>query len=206
MNLIKNPLITALQSRFACKAFDPEKKLSEAEINTILESGRLAPSSFGLEPTRVIYSTDAEKNAQLKEICMNQSQVAQSPFVCVLVVKTQDMKPNSPYIRSEFERNMRDPKLVETYLNIYSGFSAKLDLASWLPKQAYLVGANMLSCAAYLGIDSCPIEGFDVEKMQEFLALDGENACLVLAFGHRESEPRYRTGRVDFNEFAKQLL
>ncbi len=212
---MSNDFIKAMKYRFACKSFDANKKISTEDKNVILEAGLLSPSSFGLEPTRLIISENAQTKQKLREICWGQKQLEESALAVILSVKIEDMKSGSSYVSSQFERNVSgDAAKLKFYLETYAGFQKtycndKNALYAWCAHQAYLMAGNMMSVAAFIGIDSCAIESFEKSKMDEFLAQEfgvkGQETALVLTFGYRASEPKYKSNRISLNDFVKAI-
>lgn len=217
----KQEILKAYQFRHATKEFDPEKKISDEDFQFILETGRLSPSSFGFEPWRFVVIQDPQLREQLKPVSWGaQKQLpTASHFVVMLARTADDMMYGSDYI----EHIMKDvKKLPEEAYEAISGFyktfiesDFKLlgndrAMFDWAAKQVYIALGNMMTAAAQIGIDSCPIEGFDQEKVQGILnkegVLDGGNfeVAVMVGFGYRVNEPRPKV-RQDMNEVVKWI-
>ncbi|MCG8428482.1 MAG: nitroreductase family protein, partial [Chromatiales bacterium] len=80
-----NPVFEALQFRHACKKFDAEKKIPSDQLNSILECGRLSPSSFGMEPWRFLVIQNPELRKALRKACWDQAQITDSSDVVVIL-------------------------------------------------------------------------------------------------------------------------
>ncbi len=203
---MKNKFIEAMKFRHATKEFDSTKKISEEDFNTILEIGTLSPSSFGFEPWKFVVIQNEDLRKKLKEFSWGAqgTLLTASHFVIILARKKKGMIYNSDYIK----HMMNDvKKLPQDVQKMYSGFYEqfqKVDfdllnddryLFDWATKQNYIALANMMTGAAYMGIDSCPTEGFDAKKTEEFLKnelnIDTEEfgASVMLPFGYRKVEP-----------------
>jgi len=105
-----------------------------------------------------------------------------------------------------FARRDLTPEKTAIYVELYSNFlfdmmSDNTKLYEWSAKQTYIAATNMMSAAATLGIDSCPIEGFEKEKVEEILSLDTKafQVSLILPFGYRIN-PQPSQIRVPFDE------
>ena len=218
--LENNDFLEAMRFRHACKVFDTNKKISQEHLDIIIESGRLTPSSFGLEPTRLLILRDKDIRQNLKPLCWDQAQITDCSEVVVYLSKIADMAHTSNYATQMFERKVGGSKPEEVRAKLkaykderYAGFLAKngyVDSSSiyhWSAKQAYLMASSMMNCAAYLGIDSCAIEGFDKDDVEAFLGLDRakEQVALLICFGYRVSPPKHKAPRIAFNEFATIL-
>lgn len=202
-----NKFIEAMKFRHATKEFDSSKKISEKDFNTILEYGILSPSSFGFEPWKFIVIQNEELRAKLKEFTWGAQGTlpTASHFVIVLARKVNGMKYDSKYIKHMMEDVKELPKDVQ---EVYSGFYEKFQkedfnllqsdrtMFDWASKQTYIAIANMMTGAAYMGIDSCPTEGFDATLTEKFLeeelGIDTNEfgASVMLPFGYRKDEPK----------------
>ncbi|OCA97767.1 NAD(P)H-dependent oxidoreductase [Clostridium beijerinckii] len=210
MNNKNKEIIDAFQFRHACKQFDPTKTVSEEDFNTILEAGRLSPSSFGFEPWKFLVI----QNKSLKEKLFPVSWGAQnsfngaSRFVILLARKKVDTIYNSEYITkimSEVQNlpedvaNQRKSAFESFEKNDFNLLESDRAIFDWASKQTYIALANMLTAAAFLQIDSCPIEGFNIEKVEEILKnegiLDTEHfgVSVMASFGYRAKEPHEKT-------------
>jgi nitroreductase len=200
----KNELLEAHKFRYACKAFDTEKKISQEDFEFILETGRLSPSSFGWEPWKFIVVQNIELREKLKEFTWGaQTQLpTASHFVLLLARKSVDTKAESAYIRYMAKEVQKLPEdIVSMKTDFYKNFQENdFDLTDdrklfdWASKQLYIPLGNMMTAAAHIGIDSCPMEGFNIEKVEALLAnegiLDTEQFGLtaMVAFGYRSPE------------------
>ncbi len=218
---LKEQIIKAYNFRHATKQFDPNKKISEDDFKFILETGRLSPSSFGTEPWRFV----VVQNQELREKIKNASWGAfgklpeASHFVLFLARTKMDLIYNSDYFRNHFINVKQMPEEhMSRYLGRIEEFQKSdfklLDgdrpLFDWACKQTYIALGNMMTAAAQIGIDSCPIEGFDIEKMNQLLNEEGitENGhfglSVMAAFGYRVNEPSLKTRRP-FEDVVKWI-
>lgn len=190
----------------ACKAFDESKKIPEEQLLEILEAGRLTPSSFGLEHTRMLVISNQELKEAMMPFCWNQKQFPTSSEVVVLKSLVQDIIAPSEYIQKSMQERGLDERFMQRLQAFQeANFKERADFESWSMKQAYLVASSMVNCAAFMGIDSCYIEGFEREKLEEFFKIDTqkERIALILTFGYRakEQKPKYRKPLQDLVEF-----
>lgn len=190
----------------ACKAFDESKKISEEQLLEILEAGRLTPSSFGLEHTRMLVISNQELKEAMMPFCWNQKQFPTSSEVVVLKSLVSDIIAPSEYIQKSMQERGLDERFMQRLQAFQeANFKERADFESWSMKQAYLVASSMVNCAAFMGIDSCYIEGFEREKLEEFFKIDTqkERIALILTFGYRtkEQKPKHRKPLQDLVEF-----
>lgn len=183
----------AMQFRHACKRFR-EEKIPEKAFDQILEFGRMSPSSFGMEPWRFIVIEDAVLKAQLRPLCWDQPQITECSHLLVITADNECVLPGSEYVKKMFERRGLPPEGLARYLEVYKNhmspqFHNREAIEAWTHKQCYISAANMVTGAASLGIDSCPIEGFEKARVEKVLELaSSRSVALIVAFGFRLNE------------------
>ncbi len=182
----------ALDFRHACKVFDENKKISDEEMNFILDAGRKSPSSFGMELWKFLIITNEELKAKIRPLCWNQKQITTCSHLVVILCHIDGARVGAGLVEQRVKRGGRDEDRQKQYLDLYGGFlketlSTDEKTYAWSSKQTYLAAQNMMMAAAVMGIDSCPIEGFDKQKVEEVLGLESKKMqlALVLPFGYR---------------------
>ena len=206
-NISKKDIIDAFNFRHATKEFDVNQKLSDEDINFILQVANLSPSSFGFEPWHFIVVQDKELRELLKPVAWGAPLKLDtaSHFVLGLSMKAPLTKWDSKYIMHMMKEVKQFPEdVVEMYSKFYREFQERdfdLDtdkkLFDWASKQCYIALGNMMTAAALNGIDSCPIEGFHQEKAEALLrdkfGVDTEKYGLsyMVAFGYRKEAPAH---------------
>ncbi|CAM1347003.1 NAD(P)H-dependent oxidoreductase [Tenacibaculum insulae] len=207
----KQEILAAYNYRHACKLFDTSKTVSDADMEFILKTGLLSPSSFGFEPWHFVVVQNKTLRTKLKESAWGATAKLDtaSHFVLGLTMKSPLTKYDSKYI-GDFMKNVQElpENVVEGKGKMYQEFQqSDFDLTDdrklfdWAAKQCYIPLANMMTSAAMIGIDSCPIEGFNQqisEKIiQEDLGIDTQlyGLSYMVAFGYRVNEPRAKTRR-----------
>lgn len=199
--IAKDDILAAFNFRHACKTFDPAKKIGDADFNLILETGRLSPSSFGFEPWRFVVIQDPALREALKAtVWGGQGQLPTASHVVAILCHKGGMRFDSEHIRHMMVdiqklpedkvamKSERYRKFQESDFKLMESPRAMFD---WACKQAYIALGNMMTSAALIGIDSCPIEGYDVAATEAALAgagvLDTEKfgLAVMVAFGYR---------------------
>lgn len=205
-----NAVLQALKFRHACKNFDPQRSIPEEELKTILECGRLSPSSFGMEPWKFLVISDPDLRQRLRPACWDQPQITDSSQVVVILAKPELVRPDTSYIKQKFARRKMPPEMEQGYIARYkSHMEAEVEplmsYYAWSSKQCYIALANMMTAAAAAGIDSCPIEGFEKKAVEEVLGLDPLQfqVAVVFALGYRAGEqtPRLRSDAEEIIEY-----
>ncbi|MFC0186726.1 NAD(P)H-dependent oxidoreductase [Fictibacillus aquaticus] len=215
----KQEILEAFQFRSATKEFDPSKKISDDDFEFILETGRMSPSSFGFEPWRFVVIQNKELREQLKPVSWGaQGQLpTASHFVVMLSRSAEDMIYSSDYIEHiKKDVHQLPSEAYEAISKFYKTFQEsdfkllenERYMNDWAAKQVYIALGNMMTAAAQIGIDSCPIEGFDQEKVHDILekagVLEGGNfqVAVMAAFGYRVRDPRPKS-RQDMKDIVK---
>nr|WP_299388295.1 NAD(P)H-dependent oxidoreductase [Allomuricauda sp.] len=180
--------------RYATKKFDSTKKVSNEDLELLLEATRLSASSYGLQPYHVFVITDPEIREQLKPVSWGQSQITDASHLLVFANVTDFGEE----LLDGYVKNVSDTRNIpEENLKGYGDFmkSKLLDLSvdaksSWTMKQVYIALGNLMQAAAELKIDTCPMEGFEAEAYNKILGLDEKdlNASVVLPIGYRSEE------------------
>ncbi|EHI97359.1 nitroreductase [Clostridium sp. DL-VIII] len=210
MNNKNQELINVFNFRHACKKFDSEKIIPKEDFDTILEAGHLSPSSFGFEPWKFLVVQDKKLREKLYPVSWGaqNSFNGASHFIILLARKKVDTIYSSEYITkimSEVQNLPTDVadgrrKAFESFQkNDFNLLENDRFLYDWASKQTYIALANMLTAAAFLGIDSCPIEGFNIKEVEKILKeegiLDAEHfgVSVMASFGYRAREPYQKT-------------
>ena len=199
----------AMDFRHACKLFDESQKITDSDIREILEAGRKSPSSFGMEPWKFLVITSDELKAKLRPHCWNQPQITTCSHLVVILAAIESVKVESGVVKERFSRRDMPQEKLDFYMDLYAKHLQKTlecdeNILCWTSKQTYIAAANMMTCAATLGIDSCPIEGFSKEEVEEVLNIDTTKyqLSLVLPFGYRVNEQSSQL-RLDFDEVVE---
>ncbi|SLN59641.1 Putative NAD(P)H nitroreductase YfkO [Pseudoruegeria aquimaris] len=220
---VNTQIVEAFQFRHATKIFDPERKVSERDMETILEAGRLSPTSFGHEPFRILMIQSPEKRELFRPFSwgangMMNGSAGQlgtaSHFGILLAARAPLMTAGSEYLQAHYRGVKHLPEeVIEIFNGAYGKFQSSdhrittdREITDWSGKQAYIVLANMMTAAALLGVDSCPIEGFDMERTTQVLGtefgIDTEawKPAVMFAFGYRAKDPEFPKTRRSMEE------
>ena len=189
---MEKTFVEAMDFRHACKIFDETKKINDEELTYILEAGRKAPSSFGMEPWKFLVITNKELKEKLKPVCWDQAQITTCSHLVVVLAAIDAVRPESGIVERKFKRREMPQEKLDMYLNLYAShlkqtLSSDENIYAWTAKQTVFAIQNMMMAAAIKGIDSCAIEGFEKEKVEEILKLDTKKYQLstIIPFGYR---------------------
>lgn len=203
---MKQKFTEMLNFRNACKLFN-DSKVSKEDLTYILEAGRMAPSSFGVEPWKFLVIQNSEMKQALQKASFDQAQVSTCSALVVILAR-KDMKLEQGYAKEMLLRSGEE--VYESFMkDFYNGYTATMSddaLGDWSDKQCHLAAMNMMNAAALLGIDSCPMAGFIPDMVHEILNIDSEKyqISMLLPFGYRANNP-YPKARNDFNDVVEYL-
>ncbi|MCG8580466.1 MAG: NAD(P)H-dependent oxidoreductase [Bacteroidales bacterium] len=207
-------IIEKLNWRYATKEFDTSKKLSDEQLDLLLEATNLTPSSFGLQPFSVIVIENDEIRQRLKPSAWNQPQTTDASHLILFAIKTDlSEKDVDEFIKRISEsRNIPIESLAE-YDGMMKGFLKQMsneDINNWQAKQAYIALGQLMVSAAVEGIDTCPMEGFDKKEFDKILGLEEKNLASVVmaAVGFRSANDKYQAlpkVRKPLNEMVIKL-
>jgi len=192
----------ALNFRFACKIFDKTKKIPQDILRDILDAGRLAPSSFGLEQWKFLVVQDEKIKLQLLPACYNQEQISTCSDL-VVILGRNDVRKDTDYFLKCLDRFGDNREVMK---NTLEGFISRLDdreYDNWVSKQCYIASSHMMIVSASLGVDSCPMEGFDAKKVYNILNLkDDVFVATLLPLGYRKDNPKREKERYPFQDIV----
>ncbi|NDD66890.1 NAD(P)H-dependent oxidoreductase [bacterium] len=187
-----------LEWRYATKLFDPTQSVSDADFALILDAMRLAPTSFGLQPFRVVHLANRGLRERLKPLFWNQSQITDASHLLVI----QTVTTITPEMIDDHIKRIASVRSVpvadlEGYRGMMGGMLLTHPAAkAWAQRQAYLAMGFGLEMAASLQVDTCPIEGVDTVACDALLAeaipLDGYETVVLVAVGYRSESDKYQ--------------
>ncbi len=205
----KTELLETFNYRHATKEFDPEKKISEEDFQFILEAGRLSPSSGGNEPWKFIVVQSPEFRKELAPYASGAVRQLPTSSHFVLILARKGLTHDSSYLVEQ------QTQILQMPLEIFNGMKPAYEqfyqdlhldtqrtLLDWSSKSTYIALGNMMTAAAHIGVDSCAIEGFNLDAVNDLLqkkGLLGENEfnlSVMVAFGYRVREGRSKKRRL----------
>ncbi len=216
--MTKHEILDAYRFRHACKEFDPTRKVSDEDLNFLLEVVQLSPSSFGLQPYELFVLQNQELLNKLHpHLWGAQKQLPTCSHMLMFAVK-KDITVNDTYfehIVCDIQQTPSD--LIDLRRNVINNHQIneiKMNespryLLDWAGKQAYIALGNLMTSAAMIGIDSCPIEGFVFEPVNQILTeykVYDPSSYQVMVFcslGYRAAMPARSKTRKPLTELVK---
>lgn len=192
-------LLQQLQWRYAVKRFDPARKIPAETWAALEQSLVLSPSSFGLQPWKFFVIENPELRQRLLPLTWNQMQVTQASHLVVMAVREPfGMHDIDRHVARIAEVTGTPAERLAGYRRTVSGFinDPNFDPTDWAKLQVYLALGVFLASAALLGVDACPMEGFQPRAYDEVLGLPekGYASVVLITAGYRSADDRYATG------------
>ncbi|HRQ88805.1 MAG TPA: NAD(P)H-dependent oxidoreductase [Bacteroidia bacterium] len=195
--LSPDALLATLRSRYATKVFDPSREIPAEMWSVLEESLILSPSSFGLQPWKFLILRNPEIREKLVAHSWGQRQVADSShFVVFAAVEDPGEELIQELLAATADTRGVDLASLEGYGNVIRKFAAAMSPEQrfeWSRRQAYIALGGFMTAAATLGIDTCPMEGFDPAAYDRELGLVGTGwrTAVACAAGYRADSDRY---------------
>jgi nitroreductase len=191
-------LLEQLNWRYATKGFDPKRKISAPDWAALEEALLLSPSSGGLQPWKFIVVTDPALRAKLSPASYGQAQISDASHLIVFASKNNFGEADvDAHIKHVAEVRGVPVAALAPYRDILVGGIVKsMDETArnaWARNQAYIALGNLLTSAALLGIDACPMEGFSRDQYDEILGLKAKGfaSAVIATFGYRSATDKY---------------
>ncbi len=188
---MNNAVLDAFTWRRAVKVFDTTKRVSEAGLMTILEAGRLAPSSIGIEAWKFLVVEDQGLRGKLREAAYGQAQVTDASHLVVLTRRTDAENIASELVARTAMAQGKFPSDLDGLSKMATGgVMGKPEGAvrdGWLAAQTYIPLGMMMAAASMMSIDNAGMEGFDHAQVDEILGLKEKNLASVtfMVLGYR---------------------
>jgi nitroreductase len=214
MTIDRKTIIDALNWRYSVKVFDPNKKVSDEDLHTILEAGRLAPSAQGLEPWTILVVENPQARAGVRAGTFDQPKVTDASHL-IVIARRRDTRENmvaDRVARIALASGVDPATLADARTALAASLGSMDDetLDNWNARQAYLPFGFMMFAAALLGIDVGVAGIGDQAAVDAALDLPAKNltANAVLAVGYRGDDaaalrPKVRRSFEDAVMFVK---
>jgi len=197
MPIPTSELLAALNFRYATKAFDPARKIPSDTWAAIETSLALTPSSFGLQPWKFLVIGSPEIREKLKAASWGQPQLTDASHLIVLTARTDLSQADiDSWIARLADVQGTPLENLAGLSGMISSFSAAMDAPAkqaWNTRQVYIALGQLMTSAALLGIDSCPLEGISPADYDEILGLNGSGYATAVAcvLGYRSADDKY---------------
>lgn len=197
MTITPEQLVASLRWRYATKKFDASRKIPAETWDAIEESLVLTPSSFGLQPWKFFVVQSPALRAKLLSESWNQPQVTDASHFVVLTARTDLSAADiDAWISRMAEVQKKSSEDVAPLKGMIAGFAERMsadDRAAWNTRQIYIALGQLMTTAAVLGVDACPMEGISASAYDRVLGLEGSGYATVVAcaLGYRAADDKY---------------
>ena len=209
---IKKQVLDAFDHRVAVRVYN-DQEISREDMEFILDTAWLSPSSIGLEAWRFVVldrKQIAKHRDDLKTVAWGAQSQLDTASHFVLLLAEKNARYDSDSVKDSLvRRGLGEGDALNSRLATYESFQKNdMSLADnpralfdWTAKQTYIALGNMMTSASMIGIDSCPIEGFNYDKVNAILAKAGiinsdkEGIASMVSFGYRLCDPKHPRSR-----------
>jgi nitroreductase len=188
----------AIVSRRSVKHYDPHHQMTEAELNTIMEHAILSPTAFNIQHWRFVNVTDTVMREQIREASWGQAQVTEASSLLVLCadLNAWEKQPeryweNAPEAAREFIL----PAIENYYTNHHQGQRDECI------RSVSIAATTIMLMAKELGYDTCPMDGFDFDKVARIINLPHDHIIvMMITIGKKLEDARPRGGQLPLDE------
>ena len=191
-------IFTAIESRRSVKHFDPNHRLTAEERKKLLDLARLSPTAFNIQHWRFVVAEDQELRKQIRAAAWNQAQVTDASLLLVLCADLKAWEKDPKRYWSGAPQPVQDflvPAIGQYY---ESRPEAQRDEAI---RSCGIAAQTVMLAARGMGLDSCPMDGFDFEQVGKLINLPADH-CIVMmiAVGRSVQDPWPRQGQISDEE------
>jgi nitroreductase len=191
-------ILGRLRWRYATKQFDPHRKISPPDWAALESALVLSPSSYGLQPWKFIVVSDPATRQKLRHVSRDQSQITDASHLVVFAIKTEiGEREVEAYLKYMCEvRHVAMESLARLRGMMVGDIVHGMDeptRRAWESRQIYIAFGTLLTTAALLGIDACPMEGIIPAEYDAILGLPAQKLATVAAcpLGYRSADDKY---------------
>ena len=188
----------AIRTRRAVKHYDTNHSMTPEEVNDLLSLAILSPTAFNIQNWRFVVVTDPELRKQIREVAWDQAQVTDASLFIVLCadMKSWEKQPTRYWVNA--------PKEVQEFMipavdNYYRGKEVvQRDEAM---RSCGIAAQTLMLTAKSMGYDSCPMDGFDFDKVAELIRLPSDHLiAMFVAIGKGTKEAWPRPGQLALDD------
>lgn len=190
--------LEALNQRYSVKKFEKGLQVPAEILQNILEAGKLSASSLGLQPYRIIVAESEGIKEKLIPAFYNPTQISTCSHLLIIIsnneIEAEYLGKYFNHISETREIPLENLQPFRESISKHMNSLTKVDMMSWAQKQSYIVLGNLMFAAALEKIDTCPMEGYKQETIDEILQLDvqKEKVAVTLALGYRSAEDEFQ--------------
>uniref|UniRef100_E6QL31 Protein drgA n=1 Tax=mine drainage metagenome TaxID=410659 RepID=E6QL31_9ZZZZ len=188
----------AIRTRRAVKQFDPDYKLTKQQQDELLELAMQAPTAFNLQHWRLVVVEDMELRRQIRAVAWDQSQIADASMLVILTADLKSWEKNAARVWKDAPGPVGEfmiPAIDGYYRNKPQ---VQRDEAM---RSCGIVGQTLMLAARGMGLDSCPMDGFDFDAVGRLIHLPEDHViAFIVTIGKKTKEPWPKPGQLTANE------
>ncbi|AWX99074.1 reductase DrgA [Marinomonas primoryensis] len=191
-------IFQAIEQRRAVKHYQANTKMSKADYKALMDSVLLSPTSYNIQHWRFVRVTDVEQRENLKAAAWGQAQVSEAAELFVLCANVDAWNDRPERYVANSPKETQDMLLPMMYNFYNKKEQIQRDEAM---RSCGIAAQTMMLAAKGLGYDSCPMVGFDREKVAELIQLPkGHVIAMMIAIGHAEKAAYPRAGQLPLSD------
>lgn len=183
--------IEAIESRRSVKLYDPNHRMTEAEVARLVQLAKLAPSSFNMQNYRFVLVRDPELRKQIRSVAWDQAQVTDASLLVILCADLSAHAKNPQRYWSHAPKEVQDI-LVPALTPFYEGKPQLIRDEAM--RSTGLAGMTLMLAARGLGYDSCPMVGFEAEAVANLINLPADYALSFMIAIGKQAKPVWPRG------------
>jgi nitroreductase len=214
MPISPSELLDTLNFRYATKAFDPSRQIPAESWKALESSLVLTPSSFGLQPWKFIVVESPDLREKLKAASWGQGQVTDASHLVVFTARTDlSQQDIESWMKRLSEIQGAPMEKLAGFADVISSFSSSMNQPqkhAWNTRQVYIALGQLMTAAAFMEIDTCPLEGISPSDYDEVLGLkeSGYSTAVACALGYRsedDSSAKAKKARFPENQIISRI-
>ncbi len=183
-------IIQAIKERRSINFFEPNVEIPEAKLTELISIANLAPSSFNLQPWRVVVVRDQEIKKRLRKCAFDQPKIEEASVVLIIIADPEAVEQNGErvieswaklgYIKTDEQKEMYRGMMKQLY-----GTKESLTRKIFAAKNAALFAMNLMIAARGLGLETHPMDGFDEACIKREFGIPNDNLIpMLIAVGY----------------------
>ncbi|MFW5450925.1 MAG: nitroreductase family protein [Methylophagaceae bacterium] len=188
----------AIISRRSVKHFDSDHKMTESEINELMEYAILSPTAFNVQHWRFVQVKDAQKRQQIQDASWGQEQVTKASLLLILCADLNAWDKQPERYWQHAPKEVQD-FLLPTIENYYTNHhQAQRDECI---RSTSIAAMNIMLMAKEMGYDSCPMDGFDFDQVAKIINLPHDHIItMMITVGKKKEDARPRAGQLPLSD------
>jgi nitroreductase len=186
-----------VNERRAVDFFDPQKDVPEPLLREMIELAARAPSGFNLQPWSLVVLREKSEKERLRQHAWGQAKVSEAPVTIIVLADTEGWRPGHPFVEKNFSELVKAGMMEEAKRGWFDNVCQSLYGASEARRVAYackntgFFAMALMFAAKSLGLDTHPMDGFDMDKVrEEFRIPERYWIPVLLAVGYFQSDKR----------------